>query len=88
MHQLLGILQQHDRTSASQACDLARGEKGRRCHQLCIPAEGVLDGVLPFVNGVLLGYPFVYCVSAETVNRACAWLSTTELLLCGCGPGL
>eukprot|EP00892_Ulva_mutabilis_P004802 jgi/Ulvmu1/2694/UM014_0150.1 len=38
-------------------------------------------GNLPFVNGILLGYPFVYYVTADNVNRASAWLSSSALQL-------
>lgn len=41
-------------------------------------------GNLPFVNGVLLGYPFIYYVTAENVNRASAWLSSSRLQLFRC----
>lgn len=44
--------------------------------------EGI--GNLPLVNGVLLGYPFVYYVTAENVNRATAWLSASQLRLFRC----
>lgn len=46
--------------------------------------DGVGIGNLPFVNGVLLGYPFVYHVSAQNVNRASAWLSASRLQLFRC----
>lgn len=41
-------------------------------------------GNLPFVNGVLLGYPFIYYVTADNVNRASAWLSSSCLQLFRC----
>lgn len=44
--------------------------------------EGI--GNLPLVNGVLLGYPFVYYVTAENVNQASAWLSSSHLRLFRC----
>jgi hypothetical protein len=74
-------MQQYDDDDAAAGgdCDSCVG------HLLDVPDEDALDAILPFVNGVLLGYPFVYCVSADTVERACSWLSTTDLLLCGCG---
>lgn len=46
--------------------------------------DGVGIGNLPFVNGVLLGYPFVYNVTAQNVNRASAWLSASRLQLFRC----
>lgn len=85
VNQLLKLMHQHNGASACEGSVGDSGQKGHSRHLLRVPDEGALDGILPFVNGVLLGYPFVYCVSAETVNRACTWLSTTELLLCGCG---
>lgn len=83
MQQLLAVMRQHDEVSAEAGGSGAQEQQCCRRHLLQIADEDVLDTVLPFVNGVLLGYPFVYCVSAENVNRACSWLSTTDLLLCG-----
>ena len=38
-------------------------------------------GNLPFVNGVLLGYPFTYCVTQDTVAAVSARLSCEELVV-------
>jgi hypothetical protein len=38
-------------------------------------------GVLPLVNGVVLGYPFIYNVTAGNVNCVSRKLSTIPLLL-------
>lgn len=78
-------MHEHDATNGLEGYVTEPGDKAHIRHLLRIPGAGALDGVLPFVNGVLLGYPFVYCVSAETVNKASSWLSQTDLLLCGCG---
>jgi hypothetical protein len=61
-----------------------KGEVGTATSLWHIPDDAPI-GVLPFMNGVVLGYPFVYGVSTETVNQACSWLSTTSLALFGCG---
>lgn len=38
-------------------------------------------GLLPSVNGFLLGYPFVYYVTSESVGPVCKHLSTSSLVL-------
>lgn len=89
MKQILDVMLRHDKgLNALRGGCGGNGQQRPSRHLLCVPDKGALDGVLPFVNGVLLGYPFVYCVSAENVDRACAWLSTTELMVCGCGSPL
>lgn len=38
-------------------------------------------GLLPTVNGYLLGYPFIYAVTSENVGRVCRHLSASILHL-------
>jgi hypothetical protein len=38
-------------------------------------------GTLPCVNGILLGYPWTYCVTAENVNAASTQLSLGALTI-------
>jgi hypothetical protein len=42
-------------------------------------ADDVAVGALPTVNGILLGYPWTYCVTAENVNHVASQLSTSLL---------
>jgi Domain of unknown function (DUF4504) len=41
---------------------------------------------LPFINGVLLGYPVAYCVTEANVEQASAQLSGGDLVLFRCSP--
>jgi hypothetical protein len=45
-----------------------------------LPVDGGV-GNLPFVNGLLLGYPFTYCVTADNVAAVGARLSSEKLLV-------